>query len=65
MYKKNIWIDAASVSEILGISLSAVYALLHRGELPYYRFGRSIQIASQDLVEYIHHHRHRGKFYGA
>lgn len=50
MSKRSYWLSAKEVSIVLGISRSAVYALLRRGELPHYRFGRRIRIALPALA---------------
>lgn len=53
-------IDRLTVKEaaaFLGISLSATYRLLHRGEIPYYRHGKSIRISLLDLCRYYCHSR--------
>lgn len=57
MPKRSYWLSAKEVSIVLGISRSAVYALLRRGELPHYRFGRRIRIALPALAEYVCHHK--------
>ena len=55
---KNIdRLTASDVSRILGISHSAVYAILRRGEMVHYRFGRSIRIRAQDLADYMARNR--------
>jgi len=53
MMKNVDRLTVTDVSHILDISLSAVYAILHRGEMSYFRFGRSIRIRAQDLAEYM------------
>ena len=51
---KNIdRLTVTDVSRILGISHSAVYAILRRGEMSHYRFGRAIRIRAQELSEYM------------
>lgn len=57
MPNENCWLSVRDISEVLGISRSAAYALLHRGELPHYRFGRRIRVAVPDLAEYIYRHK--------
>ena len=57
MPNENYWLSAKEVSIVLGISRSAAYAILHRGELPHYRFGRRIRVAVPDLAEYMYYHR--------
>lgn len=57
MPKRSYWLSAKEVSIVLGISRSAVCALLRRGELPHYRFGRRIRVAVPDLAEYMYYHR--------
>lgn len=59
MPKRSYWLSAKEVSIVLGISRSAVYALLRRGELPHYRFGRRIRIALPALAEYVSRHLNR------
>lgn len=56
MPKRSYWLSAKEVSIVLGISRSAVYALLRRGELPHYRFSRRIRIALPALAEYVSCH---------
>ena len=58
MPKRSYWLSAKEVSIVLGISRSAVYALLRR-ELPHYRFGRRIRIALPALAEYVSCHLNR------
>ena len=57
MPKRSYWLSAREISEVLGVSRSAAYALLHRGELPHYRFGHRIRVAVPDLAEYMYYHR--------
>lgn len=59
MPKRSYWLSTKEVSIVLGISRSAVYALLRRGELPHYRFGRRIRIALPALAEYVSCHLNR------
>ena len=50
MPKRSYWLSAKEVS---------IYALLRRGELPHYRFGRRIRIALPALAEYVSCHLNR------
>ena len=59
MPKRCYWLSAKEVRVVLGISRSAVYALLRRSELPHYRFGRRIRIALPALAEYVSCHLNR------
>lgn len=43
----------ADVSLSLGISRSAVYSIIHRGELGYSRYGRCIRVNANDLRAFM------------
>lgn len=45
------------VAEILGESPKSTRRKLKAGELPYYRFGKSIRIGDGDLRAYCENHR--------
>ena len=42
-----------NVADELALSISAVYALIERGELPHYRIGGAIRIADEHLSEFL------------
>lgn len=43
----------AEVTAFLRISNMSVYRLIHSGELPAYRFGRTIRIPTQGVWDYV------------
>ena len=44
------FLTVADVARLLRLSLSMVYAMIARGEIPHERFGRSIRIPRQFLA---------------
>ena len=46
----------AEVAAVMRVSKMTVYRLVHKGELPSYRFGRSFRVREQDFNEYVAAH---------
>jgi excisionase family DNA binding protein len=44
------FLTVQDVAELLGMSIKTVRRMMAAGELPFYRFGRSIRIAEIDLI---------------
>lgn len=51
------FMTAEEVSHLLGLKKSTIYALVKRGELPAYQFGKSVKFKRSDLDEYIERSR--------
>lgn len=50
-----------NVADKLAMSISAVYALIERGELPHYRIGGAIRIGDEHLSEFLASKEKRGR----
>ena len=44
----------AEVADILQVSRAMAYKLLHQGEIPSVRIGKSVRVRRADLERYIH-----------
>jgi excisionase family DNA binding protein len=44
------FLTVQDVADLLGMSIRTVRRMIATGELPVYRFGRSIRIAESDLI---------------
>jgi len=44
---------AEEVADFLQVSLSFVYALIERGELPSVRLGRAVRVQPEDLIRFM------------
>lgn len=51
--EQTLFLTAEEVATILGLKKSTIYALVKRGELPAYQFGKSVKFKRSDLDEYI------------
>lgn len=51
------FMTAEEVSHLLGLKKSTIYALVKRGELPAYQFGKSVKFKRSDLEAYIERSR--------
>lgn len=40
-------------SEVLKVSITTVYRLVERRELPVYRVGRALRFSKQDVADYL------------
>ena len=49
------------VADALALSISAVYALVERGELAHYRIGGAIRIGDEHLSEFLASKEKRGR----
>jgi excisionase family DNA binding protein len=49
----TVHIKIPEVCKVLGLSRSAVYALMERGELSFAKFGDTRRVSKQALDEYI------------
>jgi excisionase family DNA binding protein len=49
----NRLLKAEEVAELLNISRSFAYLLMHTGQIPTVRFGRACRVKPQDLAKYI------------
>ena len=49
------------VADELALSISAVYALVERGEIAHYRIGGAIRIGDQHLSEFLASKERRGR----
>ena len=54
------FLTVAEVAELLRVSKMTVYRLVHGGELPAVRVGRSFRVTEDDVNEYL-----RKSFYNA
>ena len=43
----------AEIAEILGVSNMTAYRLMHRGDLPAHRIGRSLRVDPRDFADYM------------
>jgi excisionase family DNA binding protein len=50
-----------NVADELALSISAVYALVERGELGHYRIGGAIRIGDEHLSEFLASKEKRGR----
>ena len=57
---KGKFLTVAEVAEIMRVSKMTVYRLVHGGELPAVRVGRSFRVSEEDVDEYL-----RKSFYDA
>ena len=57
---KGKFLTVAEVAEIMRVSKMTVYRLVHSGELPAVRVGRSFRVREEDANEYL-----RKSFYDA
>jgi excisionase family DNA binding protein len=48
----NFW-DMVSLSRYLGIKRSTLYAMVERGEIPYYRIGRLVRFKPCEIDEWL------------
>jgi excisionase family DNA binding protein len=51
---------AEEVADFLQVSLSFVYALIERGELPSVRLGRAVRVQPEDLIRFTDANRRNG-----
>jgi excisionase family DNA binding protein len=51
--EQSLFLKAEEVAFLLGLKKSTIYALVKRGELPAYQFGKSVKFKRSDLDEYI------------
>jgi len=49
----NRLLKAEDVAELLNISRSFAYLLMHTGQIPTVRLGRACRVRPQDLADYI------------
>lgn len=49
---ENLW-DLARLSQYLGIKRSTLYAMIERGEIPFYRFGRLIRFSPTEIEDWL------------
>jgi excisionase family DNA binding protein len=54
------FLTVAEVADIMRVSKMTVYRLVHNGELPAVRVGRSFRVTEDDVNEYL-----RKSFYNA
>lgn len=51
---KQVWLNEKAVSEMIGISISALQKQrFHRRGIPYSKIGRSVRYAEADVVTYM------------
>ena len=48
------FLTVAEVAELMRVSKMTVYRLVHAGELPAVRFGRSYRVPESAVVEAVH-----------
>ncbi len=51
---------AEEVADFLQVSLSFVYALIERGELPSIRLGRAVRVQPEDLIRFTDANKRNG-----
>jgi excisionase family DNA binding protein len=51
---------AEEVADFLQVSISFVYALIERGELPSIRLGRAVRVQPEDLIRFTDANRRNG-----
>ncbi len=49
------FLTVAEVAEVMRVSKMTVYRLVHAGELPAVRFGRSYRVPESAVEEYLRH----------
>ncbi|WP_353808458.1 helix-turn-helix domain-containing protein [Agromyces sp. SYSU T00194] len=49
------FLTVAEVAAIMRVSRMTVYRLVHAGELPAIRFGRSFRVPESAVVDAVHH----------
>ncbi|HUF98203.1 MAG TPA: helix-turn-helix domain-containing protein [Ilumatobacter sp.] len=47
------WLSIPEVAKRLGVSVRTLYAIVNRGELTAYRFGRVYRIMSADIDKFL------------
>ena len=52
-----LFLDAKTLSAVLGISVSGVYELMHEAGFPSIRIGSRIVVPSKDFLEWIDAHK--------
>ncbi len=52
-----LFLDAKTLSAVLGISVSGVYELMHEAGFPSVRIGSRIVVPSKDFLEWIDAHK--------
>lgn len=52
-----LFLDAKTLSAVLGISVSGVYELMHETGFPSVRIGSRIVVPSKDFIEWIDEHK--------
>jgi excisionase family DNA binding protein len=51
--KQNELLTVSQISDILGISVSMVYALVNKGDIGSHRIGRCVRISRSQLDQYL------------
>ena len=46
-----MFVKVSEFSEIMGVTTVSIYRLIEKGEIPYYRIGKSIRLNVDDFRE--------------
>ena len=53
-----LFLRVADAANFLRVSVSTIHRWVHRGEIPYYKFGGRLVFSLDDLVEWTNRQRH-------
>lgn len=58
----QLTLSAADVSQLLGISISAAYNLMHRADFPTLKIGTRLFVLKDKFSQWLSEHSERGQF---